>query len=353
MVDLIKENRMLKRIVILCLIFTLGCSAYAKGNKEAEQYYKQGLAINKTIKQSKKVNPNIDCSTLEQQAIDNFTKAIELNPEYTEAYYARAEKNYKYLKDLIVREQLYYPDGITQDEFTDQILADYDKVLEAKPSNTDVYCKKVFLKLFLVAARYDGEYNEKKTRELEQKYWENIYEDINKIISINPMCANAYFLKGILEGFFIFDYDLKNNKYIIEKYDEFMESSTLITKNKREHYEYLHKNSIKSAIQDFSTALSLNPRHSLAYVYRAYFRKLLGDFQGCIDDLSSAITIEPYNAQFYVLRADDKFYLKQDYKGAYKDYIIARNLSIKNNSKLYARCIDMIECLEKYHLNTK
>jgi len=346
---------MLKRILILSIMFSLGCSTtYAKNNnKEAENYYKQGIAINKTIKQSKRVNPNIDCTILEKQAIDNFTKAIELNPDYIDAYYARAENGYKILKDLIVKECLFYPDHIGQDEFTTQILNDYNKVLDANPNNTDVYCKKVFLKLFLVAASYEGKYDEKKSRELEQKYWEEIAEDINKIININPMCEKAYFLKGILSGFFIFDYDFKEKKYIIEKYDEFTMDSTLISDSKRESYKYLHNNGVKTAIQDFSTTLSINSRNSLAYIYRSYFRKQLGDFQGCIDDISSAIILEPYNAQYYLMRADDKFHLKKDIKSAYKDYITARNLSLKTDTEIYSRSIEMIECLEKYHLNKK
>lgn len=346
-------NKKLKTFTIIGVIFFLSTNVYAKTNnyKEAETYYKKGISINKTIKQSIKINPNIDYSALDKQAVENFTKAIELNPEYIEAYYARAEKGYSYLKNIIINEGLFYVDHFEQNEYTDQILADFDKILKSNPNNTDVYCKKVFLKLFLIATNYEGEYNEEKSKILGQKYWESIHEDINKIISINPMCADAYLLKGILFGFFNNGYNLEENKIIFEKYDNVWGCSTFSSEDEREACEALHNNAIKSAIQDFSTAISLNPRHSLAYIYRAYFRKQLGDYKGSIDDITSAITIEPYNALFYEMRAEEKFHLIEDYKGAYKDYIIARNMSVKNNSELYARCLDAIKCLETYHLN--
>ncbi len=342
-------------LIVLLSIFVLTTICYAKvnPNKEAEIYYRQGISINKSIKQAKRVNPNIDTSTLEKEAMMKFSKAIELNPNYCDAYYQRAELVYNDLKSLILsQDDMFY---LMHFAFDSQVINDYKKVIELNQENLDAYCKKVFLQLYL----YQGfsftekEYNQKDYETLVHNTLTEVSEDIDTIISKNPMCADAYLMKGLLWGFLYKEYDVKKNKIIFEEIDEMF-----VPEKEKEAFQYERKIAYKTAIENFSIALSINPRLTIAYVYRSYFRFKLNDYQGGINDLSSAIKLEPYNALFYYLRANKKFYYyvgdednKNDYRGAYKDYIMARNLSINKNAELYATCVEMIECLEKYHSN--
>ncbi len=347
--------RFVKRSFIVLLgIFLLMTKGYAKVNpvKEAEMYYNRGISINKSIKQAKKINANIDTSSLETEAIKNFSKAIELNPNFCDAYYQRAELVYESLKQMILgHNDMFY---LMHFGFDSQVINDYQKVVELNPENLDAYCKKIFLQLYL----YQGdsfteeEYNQIDYDKLVHDTLNGVSEDIDKIISKNPMCANAYLLKALLWGFLYKGYDIKNDKIIFEEIDIHS-----IPEEERDFFQYEREKAYKIAIENLSTALSINPRLTIAYVYRSYFRFKLSDYQGGINDLTSAIKLEPQNALFYFMRAEEKshYYLgdednRNDYHGAYKDYIVARNLSINKNAELYAMCVDSIEWLEKYHI---
>lgn len=349
--------------IIFCLIVGNFSNTYAseKINKEAESYYKQGISINKKINQAKRINPNIDCTKLNETAIENFSKAIEIEPNYANAYFQRAEKVYEMLIPFIYKESLFRPMGIGVDKILSQTISDYSKVNELNSQNIEALFKKNFIKLFLSVDLDDEEYDESKHNLLVQKHLTSINEDIDKMISINPLYSNAYLLKGILFGFFFDGYDEDNKNLLFVERNQ--ENRMLLLNNVPEDKKNAIKNKMdtahKLAIQNFSTAISLNSRNSLAYIYRAHFLFKLNDYEGGIADLSSAISIEPYNADFYYMRADKKFYTHKivengfpvsvDIKGAYKDYLTAKNLAINTDSELYSMCMDKIHLIEEYH----
>ena len=337
----------LRKVLLVFILFTLPINVNAKTTieKEAQLYYKKGLAINKSINEAQRINPHIDCSLMEKEAYDNFSKAIELNPKYSDAYYARAEKGYNHIRNFLVHNgHLFYPLRICGDSIQ-QIISDYEMVINLSPNKIKAYNKKIFLKLYQCVDYNDDKYDKTKYEILEAKHLDSIYDDINKVLSLNPINAEAYLYKGILFGFFYNGYDDQNNKVLFKE----QEKMFLVSENEKQVYNYNKEIALQNAIKDISTSLSINPRNSLAYVYRAYFRSQMSDYQGGVEDLTSAINLEPSNAMYYYLRGNDKFYLKEDYKGAYKDFVRARNLSLSTNSELYSKTLDMVECLEKYH----
>ena len=242
-----------------------------------------------------------------------------------------------------------------------EITTDYSKANELNPQNLEALFKKNFIKLFLTVDLEDDEYEEQKYNQLVQKHLASINDDIEKMINVNPLYSNAYLLKGMLLGFFFNGYDENNENLLFTERNQEDRKLDLINISEKEKFEIKNKmdSAHKLAIQNFSTAISLNPRNSLAYIYRAHFRFKLNDYKGGISDISSAISIEPYNANFYYMRADKKFYthnidkngfpVSVDTRGAYKDYLTARDLSINTDSDLYSECMNMIRIIEEHH----
>ena len=93
------------------------------------------------------------------EAIANFTKAIELNPDYAEAYYARGHVYGK------------------QGEY-DQSIANLTKAIELNPDYAQVY--------YFRGLTYSG-----------QGEHDQAIQDFTKAIELNPKLAEAYYFRGL------------------------------------------------------------------------------------------------------------------------------------------------------------
>ncbi|OQZ00604.1 MAG: hypothetical protein B6D35_06050 [Candidatus Brocadia sp. UTAMX2] len=162
------------------------------------------------------VNQGIDYLNKNQHddAITNFTKALETNPRCLEAYYNRGLANYT--------KGLYY-----------YTISDCNKAIEL-----DQNCYQAY---WIRGAGYVGKGG---------KSLANALQDCSIAININPRCAEAYYIRG--------HYYMNDAISWINKGSSFSVSS-----------------SFKKAITDFNTALSINPDYASAYYYRgvAYFYK--------------------------------------------------------------------------------
>src|SRR5574341_1186786 len=63
------------------------------------------------------------------------------------------------------------------------------------------------------------------------------------------------------------------------------------------------------AIQDFSKAIELNPKHAEAYCLRGSAKYALQDYTGAIQDYSKAIELNPKDVEAYYGRGEAKFSL--------------------------------------------
>jgi tetratricopeptide (TPR) repeat protein len=81
----------------------------------------------------------------------------------------------------------------------------------------------------------------------------------------------------------------------------------------------------KSAIDDFSEALHLDPRYSNAYANRGIAYASVDSFPAALKDLDQAIRLEPDRAGFYANRAQVKR-ARGDNAGAAADEKKARDL---------------------------
>ncbi len=148
-----------------------------------------------------------------EEAITDYTKAIELNPQYAIAYRNRGIAKLHSGKN-------------------EEAIEDYDKAIEFNPKHAKAY-------------------NNRGNAKLHSGKNEEAIEDYNKAIELNPQFADTYYNRG-------------NAKLALHKY--------------------------KEAIKDYSKAIDLNPKHAIAYCNRGIAKSALGKPEA-IEDYDKAKTL--------------------------------------------------------------
>ena len=244
------------------------------------------------------------------KVIQNYDKAIELNPQHAGTYNNRgsAKANLKNYMGAI---------------------ADYDKVIALDPKYVAAYNNRGHVKYDL--RDYAGaiaDYNN--AIELDTKNMNTYYNrgnskanlkdytgaiaDYNKAVELDPKYVAAYNNRGSAKD------DLKDYAGAIVDYDKAIE---LDTKNMNAYYNRGNsKANLKDyagAIADYNKAIELDPQYADAYNNRGIAKKNLGDYAGAIADYNKAIELDPQYAKAYNNRGVVKHKLK-DYVGAIADY---------------------------------
>lgn len=211
-----------------------------------------------------------------EDAIDDFTKAIEINPNYEEAYYHRAIS-----KGLMGN----YSGAIK----------DYDKVIEINPKNFEAYCFRGIDKA-------------------NSKNYKGGLSDLNKSIFLNPKNAVAYSCRG----------EVKDK---IKDYPGgIMDYTKAIQLNSKNPDYFLYRGYSKGelkdyvgALADYNKAIQLGSEDYTAYLNRANMKVKLKYFKNALADYDKSIEINPESATTYYARGLAKDKLK-DYEGAINDY---------------------------------
>ena len=215
-------------------------------------------------------------------AIADYTKAIEIDPNYANAYVDR---------------------GVAKDDLEDYYgaIADYTKVIEIDPNEAKAYYNRGnskgnledykgaiadYTKAIEIDPNYAAAYNNRgyAKRKLEDYY--GAIADCTKTIEIDPNNAAAYYNRGI-------------------------------AKHKLEDYY--------GAIADYTKAIEIDPNIANAYYNRGVAKRKLEDYYGAIADYTKAIEIDPNFAVAYNNRGIAKYYL-ENLSGACSDWRKAANL---------------------------
>lgn len=305
-----------------------------------------------------------------REAIDDFSKAIELDPSsmtgYLERSKAKRELNDKSGadKDLAIGRRLLdnldnglkaNDDGNAAYDEGDykNAIKFYNKAIPLIPTITSIYyyrgCAKQYLEDYkgavedfdksieIGASNCDLSYYQRskiKSHKLRDK--EGALQDLNKAIELNPSDADYYYSRAIL----VDDYDalqdlnkavelepqnadnyiarslrkkamedLEGSIIDLTKYIELNPQDNLLTVS--EAYSLragmkLFQNNLEDALLDHNKAVEADPSNEKALVERGIVKDLLQDFEGAILDFNKAIEINPKYADAYYHRGAAK-----------------------------------------------
>jgi len=227
-------------------------------------------------------------------AVADFTRAIELDPNYAVAYNNR---------------------GAAKDELKDYIgaIEDCNKAIELDPNYAMAYNNRGLAKAglqdyrgamadYTQAIELDPKlalaYNNRGNAKYELKDYMGAMADYTQAIELDPKLALAYYNRG-------------NAKYELKDYT--------------------------GAIADYTQAIALNPNYAPAYYNRGITKAELQDYTGAIADYTETIGLNPNYVLAYINRGLAKAGL-QDYMGAIADYIKAVELDPKLALAYYNLC---------------
>ncbi|GHT18032.1 hypothetical protein FACS189429_3540 [Bacteroidia bacterium] len=259
-----------------------------------------------------------------KSAIENYSKAIEINPNDAEAYYNRGLAKYAlgdsqaaiddYSKAIEINPNYadaYCNRGSAKDDLGDYQAAidDYTKAIEINPNFAEAYCNRGNIKYAL------GDF-------------QAAIDDYTKVIEINPNYAEAYCNRGNIKA------NLGDSQAAIDDYSKAIE----INPNLADAYSNrgVAKDALgdyQAAIDDYSKAIEINPNYAKAYYNRGNIKSDLGDYQAAIDDYSKAIEINPNYAKAYYNRGNIKSALG-DFQAAIDNYTKAIEIN-PNYAKAY------------------
>lgn len=247
----------------------------------------------------------------------DFDKAIEIDPEFAEAYYTRGlTKNYCKSKpnslldrlkvntknNITVTGILSEPDLSPDTDLKDfgGAIADFDKAIDINPEYADAYYCRGLAKNYyqdpLLQITKLPEISEVKTEYAtisqkrgsamngQPKDYQGIIADFDMAIKNNPRHAKAYCSRGLVKIFCQDQWEILTE----EKPGEQSDNSHL-TKGVK---NYNFKN-YSGAIADFDKAIEINSRFANAYYYRGIAKFYCYDHSGAISDCNKAIEIDP------------------------------------------------------------
>jgi len=236
------------------------------------------------------------------QAIYDYSKAIEINPDYAEAYHGRGAA-YLYQGSL------------------SQALIDLNKAIEINPAFAEAY-------------------NDRGVVYGKQGKFFKAGSDFNKAIEINPNYAEAYNGRGaVFKSLGHFDQAIADYNKAIEIKPNLAEAYC----NRGATYEKL--NNLAHAIADFTKAIEINPNYAVAYSNRgleyakqAKLTRSPSDLTQSITDLDKAIEISPNYPLSYNFRGQAYAQLGK-LTEAISDYSKAIELDPKYAAAYYGRAV--------------
>jgi len=206
----------------------------------------------------------------DDKAIEEYTQAIALNPDYLEAY------NY--------RGFAYYNRGTFTSDPAQHELAvkDFRKVVAMKPGTYSAYLAQASIYIY-------------------QKEYDKGLEEVNKAIALNPEETLAYGLRG----FIYMDEKIKDPDKVIADSSRVIDKGSLwsaIAYSNRGVTLLFEKKEYDMAINDFNKTIELTPLNAPAYIGRGIAFVYKGQFNRALEDISRSIELNPKVSKAYDIR---------------------------------------------------
>ena len=249
------------------------------------------------------------------KAIEVYSRAIKLNPNYADAYNNRgvtyvekgnldhAIEDFNTAIDLKPNYAAYNNRGSAYDKKGDfnRAIKDYTKAIGLKPNYADTYTHRG------IAYDKKGDYD-------------RAIKDFAKVINLKPDYAGAYYNCGsayIKKG----DYDrgigaLNTAIGLKSDYADAYHNRASV---------YMHKGDFDRAIEDYSTAIKLKPSYVEAYNHRGIAYDKKGDYDRAIIDYDKVIKLKLDDAGSYNNRGI-AYKNKGDFDRAIEDFNTAIEL---------------------------
>ncbi|REJ56984.1 MAG: tetratricopeptide repeat protein, partial [Microcystis wesenbergii TW10] len=217
-------------------------------------------------------------------ALDDYNKAIELNPNYANAYnnrgilYRRQQK-YKlalddYSKAIDINPNFagaYNNRGILYDnqQKYELALSDYNKAIDINPN-------------FAMA------YNNRGTLYYNQQKYDLALDDFNKAIELNPNFAEAYVNRGNIYS------EQQKYELALSDYNKAIDiNSDYAGAYNNRGLLYSEQQKYELALSDYNKAIDINPNFAGAYNNRGILYKNLQKYELALSDYNKAIDINP------------------------------------------------------------
>ncbi|MBD6617311.1 tetratricopeptide repeat protein [Komarekiella sp. 'clone 1'] len=254
-----------------------------------------------------------------QKAQADSSQAILLNPQDANAYYDRGFSLYelgKYKEAIADYTQaikldaknpfFYYGRGLTRIKLKDNkgAIGDFSKAIAVKPDYSEAYLQRGILRRRL-------------------KLRQAAIQDFDAVIGINPSDAKAYYQRGLTQ--------VANQ----QKDAAIKDYTNAISINPKYIEAYLNRGDIYSdqgeqleATEDYNKVLQINPKLTAAYIHRGLHRFSFGDYKGAIEDYNQALELNSKDAAAYNNRGNA--YLEMgNKKAANEDY--SQAIAINSN----------------------
>ena len=280
----------------------------------ADEYFIAGF--------NKFVEPGADAIAGKRAAIQELSKAIQINSRYTSAYFTRA----------FVYEQL--------QEFR-QSVSDYDRVITLNPQYAPTYNNRGIIKAenfndvpgaladfdraIALNPKYDRAYYNRGTlKKNKLNDSQGALADYDRAITLDPQYAPAYNNRGNLKK-----NKLNDSQGALADFNRAitLDSQYIPAYNNRGNLKYTKLNDIQGALTDYNQAIALDPKLSQAYNSRGNLKyQKLNDSQGALADFNRAIILDPQSAEAYNNRGVLKYTKLNDKAGAIQDFRQAARL---------------------------
>ncbi|HRS06308.1 MAG TPA: tetratricopeptide repeat protein [Candidatus Ratteibacteria bacterium] len=249
-----------------------------------------------------------------RERIKFFSRAIEINPQFGDAYFMRA--------DTLTREKRYF-----------QALKDYNKAIAIDPQNSEYLVGRAVV-FFL------------------RKQTQKAIADLKKAIEIDPENVHAY---CTLASIFA----------LIGKYEDAMKFfNTAIELDPQNPVVYVNRSFLfykigeyQKALDDCNKALDSFFEVPNAYSNRGIIYSVFGQYTLAMDDIRTALELDPDNIEIYYDRALIYYHLGL-YRKAIEDfekYLKAEPDGIysKDSKKLLVTCKKNLDTVVVFFWNTK
>ena len=258
------------------------------------------------------------------QAIVAYSRAIELNSRYTDAYtnrgiayertgsYEKAIEDYDNVIALVPKSSTAYNNrGIihAKKRAYDLAIADFDKAIELHSVYVEAYCNRGtayylqnefeiaienYNKAAVLNPHHAGVYNNRGATYGSTGEHTKAIKDFTKSIELNPRDAGPYKNRGLVYANKLdFDRAIKDYTKAIALDPDF--ANAYINRG----VAYHHKGQYERAIDNYTKAITLNPDDALGYNNRGLSYTLNGEPDRAIDDYNEVIKRDPCFPEIY------------------------------------------------------